>query len=330
MEGALRSSLELFDEEKILDNGEPALTEFYFMIWRWLKSFEFDETNESILLMKSGAGGLELHHMFIDVADYISNIVLQFKASIRFSGTVSPLPVYQRLHGLEGSSMAIAESPFEAAQFRVVLINDVPTYFVRREETIADLVFIVTACLEARSGRYLIAFPSYDYLKMFVERAEALGNSFLYQKRNSDSVEYRILREKFERASSCVLGIVLGGSFSESIDFGNVKLSGVIVISMALPPSSLERDLTKRHFDKEKGSPWGSLIAYERPALNRVIQAAGRLVRSQSDRGVVCLVDPRFEQAQVKSLMPSIWEPVSVSKQDLKGTLDDFWSEEHS
>ena len=330
LEGALRSSLELFDEEKILENGEPALAEFYFMIWRWLKSFEFEETNKSILLMKAGTDGIELHHIFIDVADYISNIVSEFKASIRFSGTLSPLPVYQRLHGLEDSAMAIAESPFEASQIRVVLINDVPTYYVRREETLTDLVFIVTACLDARSGRYLIAFPSYEYLQMFVERAEVLGDSFFYQKQNNDSVEYRLLREKFERASSCVLGIVLGGSFSESIDFGSAKLSGVIVISMALPPSDLERDLTKRHFDEEKGSPWGNLIAYERPALNRVIQAVGRLVRSQSDRGVVCLVDPRFEQAQVKSLMPSIWEPVSVSKQDLRGTLDDFWSEEHS
>ena len=330
LERALRSSLELFDEEKILENGESALGEFYFMIWRWLKSFEFEETNESILLMKSGEGGIELHHIFIDVADYISNIVSEFKASIRFSGTVSPLPVYQRLHGLEGSAMAVAESPFKASQLRVVLINDVPTYYLRRKETIADLVFIVTTCLEARSGRYLIAFPSYDYLQMFVERAEALGDSFLYQKRNSERAEYESVREKFERASSCVLGIVLGGSFSESIDFGSVKLSGVIVISMALPPSNLERDLIKRHFDEERGSPWGSLIAYERPALNRVIQAVGRLIRNQSDSGVVCLVDPRFERAQVRALMPSIWEPISVSRWDLKTTLDDFWSEEHS
>ena len=122
----------------------------------------------------------------------------------------------------------------------------------------------------------------------------------------------------------------MGGSFSESIDFGSAKLSGVIVISMALPPSDMERDLTKRHFDVEKGSPWGNLIAYERPALNRVIQAVGRLVRSQSDRGVVCLVDPRFEQAQVKSLMPSIWEPISVSKLEVEAALDDFWRAEHS
>ncbi len=330
LEIALRSSLELFDEEKILETGEPALAEFYFMIWRWLKSSEFEEKNKSILLMKSGVGGIELHHRFIDVADYISNIVSEFKTSIRFSGTLSPLPVYQRLHGLEGSAMAVAESPFEASQIRVVLINDVPTYYARREETIEDLVFIVTACLEARSGRYLIAFPSYDYLQMFVEQANVPGDSFLYQERNGESAEYKTLREKFERSSSCVLGIVLGGSFSESIDFGNVKLSGVIIISMALPPSSLERDLTKRHFAEEKGAPWGSLIAYERPALNRVIQAVGRLVRSQSDRGVVCLVDPRFEQAHVKSLMPSIWEPISLSKQELKATLDDFWSGEHS
>ena len=98
--------------------------------------------------------------------------------------------------------MAIAESPFEASQIRVVLINDVPTYYVRREETIVDLVFIVTACLEARSGRYLIAFPSYDYLQMFVAQANIPGDSFLYQKRNGESAEYKILREKFERASS--------------------------------------------------------------------------------------------------------------------------------
>ena len=96
-----------------------------------------------------------------------------------------------------------------------------------------------------------------------------------------------------------VLGIVMGGIFGESIDLGSNALAGVVVVSLALPPSDLLKTLTSEHFDQTHGTGWGQQVAYLQPALSRIVQAAGRVIRGPEDKGVLCLVDPRFADAKL-------------------------------
>ena len=117
----------------------------------------------------------------------------------------------------------------------------------------------------------------------------------------------------------------MGGSFSESVEFGEGQLSGVIVVGIGLPPPSLQGDLTAQYFDENEGKGWGQMVAYTQPALTKAIQMAGRLLRSEQDRGVICLVDERFLQPQIQGFMPAHWSTKSLTLRQVKSAVNDFW-----
>jgi Rad3-related DNA helicase len=99
----------------------------------------------------------------------------------------------------------------------------------------------------------------------------------------------------------------------------------VIVVGIGLPPPTLQRNLVAKHFDAIAGSGWGQMIAYTQPALTKVIQMAGRLVRSEHDRGIICLVDERFLQPQVQGFLPAHWDSKNVPLQQVKSVVSGFW-----
>jgi Rad3-related DNA helicase len=115
---------------------------------------------------------------------------------------------------------------------------------------------------------------------------------------------------------------VLGGVFAESIDLPGDALIGMAVVGIGLPPPSLERNAIEEHF----GDPDGRMIAYEQPALTRVVQAVGRLIRTDTDRGVVCLIDSRYQSQQYRHYFPAHWSPRRVPARELAGSLDAFWN----
>jgi Rad3-related DNA helicase len=246
-------------------------------------------------------------------------------ASIRFSGTVSPLALYQRLHGCAEDLDERAASPFSAAQSAVLVVHDIPTYFRRRSDSLPMLSELVNALVEARPGRYLIAFSSYSYLEAFAQQHSALGHVFRSQSSADSAVDIQAHKDFVLGATSVVFGVVMGGSFSESVEFGVGQLSGVIVVGIGLPPPTLQRNLVAKHFDAIAGSGWGQMIAYTQPALTKVIQMAGRLVRSEHDRGIICLVDERFLQPQVQGFLPAHWDSKNVPLQQVKSVVSGFW-----
>ena len=105
----------------------------------------------------------------------------------------------------------------------------------------------------------------------------------------------------------------------------DAPLSGIVVVGLGLPPPSLERDLTAEHFDRTDGDGWGQMVAYNQPALAKVVQMAGRLLRSEHDRGVICLVDDRFQQTQIQSFLPAHWQSKNIRLKQLKDALKAFW-----
>jgi DNA excision repair protein ERCC-2 len=126
--------------------------------------------------------------------------------------------------------------------------------------------------------------------------------------------------------SEGVLVIVMGGVFAESVDLGSWALAGVIVVSLALPPKDLSKTLIQRHFDQVQGQGWGQRVAYLQPAKSRIVQAAGRLVRSPNDRGVLCLVDPRFADPSLGDYFPQHWKVEQTRLSAVENHLKTFWS----
>jgi DNA excision repair protein ERCC-2 len=181
----------------------------------------------------------------------------------------------------------------------------------------------------SQPGRYLLAMPSYQYLNQLADCPD-VPEYFLSQTHSMTEGEQQELLHRFQAMDQAVLGIVMGGVFGESIDLGSNALAGVVVVSLALPPRDLVKTLTSEHFDQTHGSGWGQQVAYLQPALSRIVQAAGRVIRGPQDRGVLCLVDPRFADPKLAGFFPEHWRVQQSSAKDAEIYLNGFWSNDLS
>ena len=171
---------------------------------------------------------------------------------------------------------------------------------------------MIAKLLKGRQGHYMIYFPSYAYLKMIYSHLEQdLGRiDTLVQQPEMNEVEREAFLNRFKHTSSKTLVgfAVMGGIFGEGIDLKGERLTGAAIVGVGLPGICLERDLIREYFDQEKGA--GFEYAYQYPGINRVLQAAGRVIRSEEDRGVILLIDQRYAQSRYRSLLPVHWQPV--------------------
>ena len=207
----------------------------------------------------------------------------------------------------------------------------IPTRYRKREQSKHLLAQLIADFCRARRGNYLIFFPSYAYLQMVYPLVADLAPDLplLVQDRGMDDAARVAFLNQFEQPRQDALTgfAVMGGAFGEGIDLVGERLIGVLVVGVGLPQICLELDLVKAHFSANGQD--GFAFAYQYPGMNRVLQTAGRVIRHERDRGVVCLVDERFDQAHYRDLYPSEWQPRFVNQnQDLVAGLSAFWNSE--
>ena len=275
----------------------------------------------------------------IDASEYSAQIMGEHRSVVRFSGTVSPMDLYQRLHGQHDQSQQTedalasvalrAQSPFRTEQLKVLAVTDIDTFYQQRQRTLPQLHNLLRTLQTTHPGRYLLAMPSYEYLQQ-VNAGRSAAEQILAQSRGMDEKAQKELLQQFMSADEGVLGIVMGGVFAESIDLGRGALAGVVIVSLGLPPTDLSKTLTVAHFDQAHGQGWGQQVAYLQPALSRIVQAAGRVIRDPQDKGVVCLVDPRFADPTLKRYFPEHWEVQPTRTNQVKNLLNLFWSNDLS
>jgi Rad3-related DNA helicase len=328
---ALERALKRFTEaaaEIELDDEQDALREALFAAHRWQRSTQWYDSERFVHLADVQGRNVVLRRTCLDPARHTAGIMAEHAGVVRFSGTVSPLPLYQRLHGNETCDGERATTPFDPSQAEVLIVRDVPTFYQARERSLAKLAALICDVVMAHEGRYLLALPSYAYLNTVVEALRPLlPESYgpYVQTPELSAEERDALLHEFADGSAGVLGVVMGGVLSESVDFSETSLAGVILVGIGLPPPSLKRNLTADYFERKVGEGWGQLTAYTQPAMAKIVQAAGRLIRSPSDRGVICLVDPRFERSELQQFFPSYWSPSSVTADQVSQLLRTFW-----
>lgn len=328
---SLQRALErLVNEVAELEAGleqHPEIADLYFAAVRWARSDGWFHEETFAQYVEVREQDIAVRRICLDPAAYIRQVLDSHKSNIQFSGTISPLPLYQRLHGYPGGSAARAESPFTASQVRVLIVPDVPTYYRQRTAGVSRLCGLLGGLLDAGSGRYLVALPSYAYLDLasqaFAERYPQVPR--FIQQRGLDAAGTDDLLGGFAKVSHGVLFIVSGGLLGESVDFSSMSLSGVVLVGLGLPPPSLERDLLAEYFDESEGAGWGQMVAYTQPALVKNVQAAGRLIRGAQDRGIICLVDARFTNPAVQGFFPDYWQPEIVNHDQAATRAKDFW-----
>jgi Rad3-related DNA helicase len=343
---AMGSGTRSGDVRQLLSDG---LLTLYFAALGWQRSLQWTpaENYRHVVTLDSARADsgsarsnrhITISRRCIDSSQYSAQIMAEHGAVVRFSGTVSPLELYQRLHGQlkntdaekAATSLALrAKTPFSAEQIEVLAVTDINTYYHQRLQTLPKLCHLLAVLQRSRPGRYLLAMPSYQYLNQLADCPD-VPEHFLSQAQTMNEGEQQELLRRFQTMDEAVLGIVMGGVFGESIDMGSNALAGVVVVSMALPPRDLVKTLTSEHFDKTHGSGWGQQVAYLQPALSRIVQAAGRVIRGPLDKGVLCLVDPRFADPKLAAFFPEHWQVQQCRAKDAEIYLKSFWSNDFS
>jgi DNA excision repair protein ERCC-2 len=233
-----------------------------------------------------------------------------YRSRVMFSATLTPGSYFMDMLGAEPEDYTLAvPSPFAKDQWEVTTVP-LSTRFADREQTKEPLIRLLRQVLERHPGRYLFFFPSYEYMNAVYE-SFAVDNprlkTLLQQPHMTDAERIRFLSSFEAQDSETLAGFaVMGGVFSEGIDLVGDRLNGVVVVGVGLPQIGPERDTLKRYFDDTGRN--GFDYAYVYPGMNKVLQAGGRLIRSEQDRGVLVLVDDRYLQPRYQKLLPEEWK----------------------
>lgn len=316
-------------EGNIIDREE--VLEFYFKVRNFLNLSENFDDHYRIYCDYDEKGQFCLHLFCVDPSYMLQNRLDRAKACVFFSATLLPIQYYKELLCCDTDVYAIyADAVFEQEK-RVLLIGtDVSSKYTRRtqKEYEAFANYIVTI-VSKRKGNYMVFCPSYKMLEEISEQflAKSVGDyDVILQQSGMSEQEREEFLQEFEKAreKSLVAFCVMGGVFSEGIDLTEEKLIGAIIIGVGLPQIGNEREVMKRYFD-ETGRD-GFAFSYLYPGMNKVIQSAGRVIRTKNDEGVIALLDERFVRRDYKKTFPREWSDGKVcNQQSVERLLDDFW-----
>lgn len=248
-------------------------------------------------------------------------------SAVLFSATMHPLPYMGSICGCGEEARRIRmTSPFPPENLQV-LIRPLPTRYTMREESLTAVAAAIAAMGQGReSGNYFVFFPSYAYMLAVLPLvAELLPQAeLLVQQGGMDEDGRRAYLQRFEHNEGLLMAFaVMGGLFGEGIDLPGDRLCGAAIVGVGLPQVCAERDTLRERFNAEGD---GFAYAYQYPGMARVAQAAGRVIRTMEDRGVVLLIDERFTQSRYRELMPPHWSPgICHSAADVKAACVRFW-----
>ena len=339
IEEALASLQERMEEllkEEMETQSRADLIELYFSVRKFLNACDRFSDKYLRYSIKNGKH-FELKISCIDPSADLGERLAKGRSAVFFSATLLPVRYYKEMLSptADEDYELYTESPFDPARRLLIMARDVSSRYARRGpaeyEKIAKYIFEI---IRARHGNYLVFFPSYklmnDVYEAFAGRyltSVGHGLQILFQKPEMSEEERADFLAQFAKGSmNAVTGLcVMGGIFAEGIDLTKDKLIGVIVVGTGLPQVGPERELLKDYFDRNGDS--GFDYAYLYPGMNKVLQAAGRVIRTQTDEGVIALLDERFSYRQYRQLFPREWSDIrKVDRESVGRVVEDFWT----
>ncbi len=306
-----------------------AVTDFYFNLKDLIKKSEYFSEKFKVLCEKTGAN-LSYRIMCLDPSDIIDEKCSMAKATVMFSATVSPSDYYMNTLGMrEASDYMSIPSPYDKDNFSLTVFDTLSTRYKDRSETLYALSQIINTATKSKRGNYMIFFPSYKYME------EAHGfftvmfpgiNTLIQKKGMTESEKSEFVSRFDENNTESLVGFcVLGGVYAEGIDLVGEKLIGAIIVGVGMPRLSNERNLLAEYYNDSDTD--GNMYSYVYPGMTRVMQAVGRVIRSESDKGVAILIDDRFATPVYKSLFPEHWRHAKFVSEPktLYKILNKFW-----
>ena len=339
---ALRKYL---DENRESGDREDLL-EFYFSLRSFLNIYELVDEHYRIYGELTRDGDFRVRLFCVNPVENLGNCLAQAKSTVFFSATLLPLPYYRELLSpAEEDYTVYAGSPFSEKNRGIFIAGDVSSrYRDRGEESYRKVASYIRSAVSSRKGNYMVFFPSYAFLEQVLAASDFVEvpaeNGGYLKGRNEDcdiivqtSRMDEACREEFlaefsaGRERSLAAFCVMGGIFSEGIDLQGEKLIGAVVVGTGLPMVCTEQKILQDYF--EDCGQNGFLFAYQYPGMTRVLQAAGRVIRTAEDRGIILLLDERFLRRDYRNMFPREWNDTRrVSINDAREKLGKFWEDQ--
>lgn len=325
---SLMTEYDLFLQEGLITEGKEEITNLYLNIRHFLNMYELkDECYTIYTDYEEERFRIKLQCM--DPSKNLLSCMDKGRSAILFSATLLPIHYYmEQLGGKKEDYAVYAPSSFQTENRLIMIGNDVSTKFTRRSETeYLKILEYIKDFTGAKTGNYMVFFPSYQMLKEIAALAYTELEGIVIQSNSMTEEEKEKFLEEFVEApkSSRIGFCVMGGIFSEGIDLKNNRLIGAVIVGTGLPMVCNERELFRGYFDERNGA--GFDYAYLYSGMNKVLQSAGRVIRTKEDRGAILLLDDRFTQKQYVNLFPREWLPnITVNRNTMKSYLSEFWN----
>ena len=305
------------------------LRNYYYKIKKYADILaRFDSSYKMFLFYEDGEIRTRLY--CLDTSPVIRERLDKGHSALMFSATLSPLDYYRSILGGERHDDTLeVSSPFDPSQLSVCIMDRISTRYSERVDTLPAVVQAVAATVSAKRGNYMIFSPSFAY-------SDALAKAFsakypkirvISQRTDMTAREKSEFLDEFKKDDQnyLIAFCVMGGIYSEGIDLAGDSLIGAVIVGIGMPALSYEREAMAEYYQEKYEE--GKQYAYIYPGMNRVFQAAGRVIRREDDRGVIVLIDDRFDDPLYKKSLPKLWEGVRFigSARDLKAELEEFW-----
>lgn len=323
--------------EKLADTeaGERML-ELYFSARSFLEVCDRLDDSYVIYSELCADGRFMLKLYCVDISGNLQECINKGRSTVFFSATLLPVQYYKSLLSTAPDNYAIcATSTFQPEKRLILLGTDTSSRYTRRgEEEYRRIATYICEALRAKSGNYMVFFSSYRMMEETAEafteilETEEMHPQLILQQQGMTEAEREAFLIRFEETPpEGLIGFcVMGGIFSEGIDLKAERLIGAIVVGPGLPQVCRERELLKNFYDA-RGED-GFFYAYLCPGMNKVLQSAGRVIRTEADEGVILLLDERFAAARYRNMFPAEWQaPQTCTLQTVQGCLAKFWSE---
>lgn len=321
-------------EQWIAENNDKSedfqeLLDLYFQCSAFIRTSEFYD-ERYVTIIQEDDGNLRVKFFCVDPSYLLKETLKRSKSAVFFSATLTPIDYFRDiLGGEEGDYKLRLHSPFSIENRQVLLCSNISTKFKNRDKSIDEIVEIIHQCTSAKKGNYLVFFPSYKYMKDTYEAYSIKYSDSRILLQESDMAEEdreKFLQEFKENPEETLVAFaVLGGIFSEGIDLKFDKLIGAIIIGVGLPQICVERDIIKNYFQDRNNI--GYEYSYVYPGMNKVLQAGGRVIRTEKDKGIILLIDERYNTHAYKRLLPQEWFPnyKVENGEALANCLNVFW-----
>ena len=289
------------------------LLDFYLEANRFSKMLEFVNDNY-LLYIERNKDDIVLKASCLDASSFLNDSLSQIKGSVLFSATLSPLDYYVNLlGGKEKDARLVLPSPFPKNNLKIIIAPNVSVRYKNRETSYQKVADYIKAFVNNKIGNYFVFLPSYEYLHNLMPYID-IDNALIYeqnQEMSDEDKEAFLLNFKPSPEVTSIAFVVVGGAFSEGIDLVSDRLIGAVIVGIGMPRLNFVSDQIANYYEARGLS--GYNYAYLNPGMNKVMQALGRVIRSEEDKGAVLLIDERYLNNEYRDCFKAEWREYEVA-----------------